>query len=108
MKIAELLRLIASKVDEGKSYCVFGRKGSSDEDLSSECFLDEHPEITEENEEIYSKFVQDNNLEFWYSSRLLQDVILSVLDQDADASPGTMLKAISYYCEHDDYLDINQ
>jgi hypothetical protein len=70
------------------------------------CYLDEYPEITDNDEEVFSDFVVENSLHLLYRDELVQDVIESVLLQKADATPDLILSAIIYYDERDSFLEI--
>lgn len=106
MTLGELIQIIRLKEDEGESYCIYGKGDSTEIDLSSVCYLDVYPEITEDYEEVYPDFVTSNGLELWFREELAQDVVFNVINQDSNATDGTVLEAIKYYDEKDCFMSL--
>lgn len=104
--LLELIEIVKTNQDKGESYCIYGKGYSSEANLSSICYIDLYTEVTEEYEEIYPKFVTDNNLELWFREELVQDVISNALSQDKKVSNEKILEAIKYYDENDCFLGI--
>jgi len=48
--------------------------------------IDEYSEITDDDEEIFPKYITQNNLEFWFTDELLEDVTFNTLKQKASAT----------------------
>jgi len=70
------------------------------------CWADDCVTGNDDNEDVYPEFSRNNGLEFFYSGELFIDVILSVLDQVEDPGTDTLIKALNYYDDNDDFLDI--
>jgi hypothetical protein len=86
------------------TYCVYGGGASDQATLESECTIDEHSEITDDDEEIFPESVTQNNLEFWFTDELLEDVTFNALKQKASATNEDILKAIKHYNEYDSFM----
>ncbi|PAU66251.1 hypothetical protein BZL41_02720 [Pseudomonas sp. PIC25] len=87
-------------------YCIYG-KGSSDEaTLRTLCVVGEYPEITDDDEEVFPDYVQDNSLEFWFRDELLEDVVMNAVAQKSLVNNEEILGAIKYYNNNDDFMDI--
>ena len=102
----ELIEIVRTKKDQGQSYCIYGKADSSEATLSSTCYLDSYAEITDDYEEIYSKFVTDNNLELWFREELVQDVIYNAISQNNNVTNEKIIEAILYYDDNDCFLSL--
>ena len=85
-------------------WCVY----SSENVISAEtkCYVDEYPEFDEDDNEIYSDFVKNNNLELLFRDEMIQDVIIASLHQKSDATIEEIINALLYYEEYDTFLVI--
>lgn len=107
-KFSEILEFVIKKLDGETSYCIYSNIYDSKHlNLDTICYLDDYPEITEADEEIFSEFVVNNSLEFLFRDELVQDVVLSVLEQKSTATENEILRAIQYYDENDDFMDFD-
>jgi len=68
--------------------------------------IDEYSEITDDDEEIFPKYITQNNLEFWFTDELLEDVTFNTLKQKASATNEEILKAIKYYNDRDSFMKL--
>lgn len=71
--------------------------------LESICYIDEYPELNGDDE-VYSEYITDNKLELVYRDELLQDVIISCMQQKDTVTYDEILEAIKYYDENDTFL----
>lgn len=105
IKINDLIDSLKAQKKE-LTYCVYG-KGSSDQaTLETDCVIDEYSEITDDDEEIFPKYITQNNLEFWFTDELLEDVTFNALKQKTSATNEEILKAIKHYNEHDSFMKL--
>ncbi len=104
--VASLIGLIRRNEDRSEPYCIYGEGDSAEATLSSICFIEHHPEVTDDYEEIYPQFVNDNNLELWFKEELVQDVVANALHQDPNVSDATILEAIKHYDEMDSFMNL--
>ena len=70
------------------------------------CYLDDYPDVDDDDKEIYSDFVTERKLVLFYSGEQFEDVIGHMLSQKMDSSIEDFLSGINHYREHDDFLDI--
>lgn len=91
-----------------QSFCIYSSPDTINNiKLESICYLDDYAEIDDDtDEETYSTFVIENNLELLFTDELLQDVISSAIDKKSDISNEDILKAICYYEEYDTFINL--
>lgn len=105
IKLTDLIDFLKTQ-KKTLTYCVYG-KGSSDQaTLETDCVIDEYSEITDDDEEIFPENITQNNLEFWFTDELLEDVTFNVLKQKKSATNEEILKAIKHYNERDSFMDL--
>jgi hypothetical protein len=68
--------------------------------------IGEHSEITDDDEEIFPESITQNNLEFWFTDELLEDVTFNTLKQNTSTTNEEILKAIKHYNERDSFMDL--
>lgn len=73
--------------------------------LSDICYLDDDPTVTDDNEEIYSEFVTQNDLEIFSLGQHLVDTTSNALMQKADATNAELLEAFEWYLRMDGFID---
>ena len=69
------------------------------------CYLDDYPDIDDDDNEIYTDFVTERKLVMFYSGEQFEDVIGNMLSQKMDSAIEDFISGINYYREHDDFLD---
>lgn len=85
-------------------WCVYS--ADTQVSMKSVCYIDDYADINDSNEEVPTEFVQQNGLKFVYTSELLTDVITNALYQNEFADNDLIFKALEYYNEYDDFMDI--
>lgn len=104
-EIIEHIKEIYSKVGELEVYkdnnwCVYSKEKNIG--LNSFCYIYEYPKIDDDtNEEVFPKYVTNNDLELIYRDELLQDVIIVALKKYKYISNEKLLQFIKYYDEND-------
>ena len=89
--INELIELVKTKSDRDCSYCVFNKVGEDNNlNLDTIVFIDEYAEIDDDDNEEYSQFVYDNDLELYCREELIQDAVDNAIHQ----KPGVSNKEI--------------
>lgn len=105
IKLTDLIDFLKTQ-KKTLTYCVYG-KGSSDQaTLETDCVIDEYSEITDDDEEIFPESITQNNLEFWFTDELLEDVTFNALKQKKSATNEEILKAIKHYNERDSFMNL--
>ena len=66
--------------------------------------LADYPQVVD-NRDVYPRQVSEQELELIYYGEDFADVLLSVMEQKAEATDQECLKALLYYYEHDDFMD---
>lgn len=105
IKIADLIDFLKTQ-KKNLTYCVYGKGSSVQATLDTDCVIDEYSEITDDDEEIFPKYITQNNLEFWFTDELLEDVTFNVLKQKTSATNEEILKAIKHYNERDSFMTL--
>ena len=105
IKLTDLIDFLKTQ-KKTLTYCVYG-KGSSDQaTLETDCVIDEYSEITDDDEEIFPERITKNNLDFWFTDELLEDVIFNALKQKSSITNDEILNAIKYYNERDSFMNL--
>lgn len=87
--------------DEG--WCVYEKDDILS--LNTVCCIAEPPGYDEETEEeIFPAFAAENGMEYAILSEIIQDVVISALEQKHDASDEEILNALNYYLEYDAFM----
>ena len=66
--------------------------------------LADYPQVVDAKD-VYPTQVREQELELIYYGEDFADVLLSVMEQKAEATDEECLQALLYYYEHDDFLD---
>lgn len=94
-----------TKLCADSQWCVYAK--SSDLDLESACYVLPYPAYdVETDEETFPELAVQNGLDVVYTHDMLQDVIMSALDQKENAAVQELYKAILYYEENDTFMDL--
>lgn len=70
------------------------------------CYLDDYPDVDDNDEETYTDFVTERKLVMFYAGEQFEDVIGHMLSQKMDASIEDFISGVNYYREHDDFWDL--
>ncbi len=85
-------------------WCVYS--ASEKPGLRTECYVDEYPDITDDDEEILPPFALEHRLGFVFRDEMVQDVVISCLCQKEDALPEEIMNALDYYNQNDCFLKL--
>lgn len=91
---------MAVYLDNG--WCVY----SSEKEITLEtiCYIDAYPDFDDDDNEIYSDYIINNNMELIYRDEIMQDVIIACLKQKNNANIEEIMRALFYYEEYDNFL----
>ena len=70
------------------------------------CYLAEHPQVDENDKEIYPDFVYKENLSLFLYGEHLADIIRNAKNQKSDISISEIVNGINYYIENDNFITI--
>lgn len=74
--------------------------------LASECCIADFPEVDDDtDEETYPDFAIENEMDGCLLPELVQDVVLSALEQKNDATNEEILEALNYYLDNDCFME---
>jgi len=104
--VRELIQMLRTKKHYGEHYNVYGTGDGENVDLSTYCYIADPQEVTDDDEEIFPAFVVENDLELWFYSEILEDVLDNAVMQKPGVSDETVLRAIEYYNSKDTFMDL--
>jgi len=104
MKFLDIIEMVKNKQERKTSYCVYCPDDIDDPTLDTVCYIDSYPEITNNDEEVYSGFVYSNNLQLLCREELIQDVIDTAISQKPNVSDSELLMAFIFYNGNDVFL----
>ena len=87
-------------------FCIYTTELVDDATCDTICYLDEYPDIDDDDQEVYTDFVTERKLVMFFSGEQFEDVIGHMLSQKTDASIEDFIAGINHYREHDDFLDL--
>lgn len=95
-----------TKLCADSSWCVYA--SVPELELESLCYVLPYPAYdVETDEETFPELAVQKELDVVYTHDMLQDVIMSALDQKEDASVQELFEAILYYVENDTFMDFD-
>lgn len=69
------------------------------------CYMDDYPDVDDNDQEIYTDFVTKNKLVMFYSGEQFEDVINNTLYQKPDATIEEFIFALNYYRDNDNFAE---
>lgn len=113
-KLSDVITIVSNMIIENGinnflddiDFCIYTTDYVEEASGDTICYLDEYPDIDDNDKEIYTDFVTDRKLVMFYSGEQFEDVIGQMLSQKRDASIEEFISGINYYREHDDFLDL--
>lgn len=85
-------------------WCVYSSEKNMT--LEADCCIDDYPDFDDDDNEIYSEFIANNNMELIYRDEMIQDVVIASLKQKSDATLDDIMRALNYYDEYDSFLEL--
>jgi hypothetical protein len=103
----EIIKIVLQNEDEGESYCIYSSISDSSElNLATICYIDDYPEIDDDDEETFSDFVNQNGLSLLFREELVQDVLNNAINQKRSVTTQELLEAIRHYSKNDSFMSI--
>ena len=87
-------------------FCLYARE-DGELNFQESYFLADYPQVVD-NRDVYPSQVRMQELELIYYGEDFADVLLSVMEQKAEATDEEYLQALLYYYEHDDFMDFDK
>jgi hypothetical protein len=103
IKIAQLLRFSKDDLDR---YTIYVHYDTEDIDADTGFYIDEHVDVNDDDEEIYPDFVDEMDLEPYFSGDRVADIIDNTRHQLDPAVPtiADYINNFNYYNKHDCFL----
>ena len=94
----------SEKLDD--DFCLYAKE-NAELNFQESYFLADYPQVVD-NRDVYPSQVRMQELELIYYGEDFADVLLSVMEQKAEATDEEYLQALLYYYEHDDFMDFDK
>ena len=108
--LRKVIEEIALIVKEGEfsdwNYDLYSDSEPEILDAELQCYLEEGPSISDDDEEQYPDFVTRNNLNWIYSGQQLEDVIMNAYSQNPKATTLQIIEGLNYYSKFDTFKEI--
>ena len=93
--------VISEELDD--DFCLYAKE-NAELNFQDSYLLADYPQVVD-NRDVYPRQVREQELELIYYGEDFVDVLLSVMEQKAEATDQECLKALLYYYEYDDFMD---
>ena len=91
---------------KNQSYDLYAKE-NGELNFQDSYLLADYPQVAD-NRDVYPRQVREQELELIYYGEDFADVLLSVMEQKAEATDQEYLQALLYYYEHDDFRDFDK
>ncbi|MBX9335725.1 hypothetical protein K5M56_31340, partial [Serratia marcescens] len=88
--------LIIKIVQEGyikDNFCLYTKEYEAIATLELTCYLERYPEVSDDDEEVYPDYVEQNELELFFYGDQFMDVLRSALNQKPSATVDEIISA---------------
>ena len=106
---AEIIRIYQSEGERGfynmPGWCIYAK----DETITveTECYVDAYPDYDDDDNEVFSDYIVENHLYMLYRDEMVEDVVMSCIDQKANVSYDEIMEALIYYDQNDSFMDLS-
>ena len=87
-------------------FCLYAKE-NGELNFQDSYLLADYPQIVD-NRDVYPRQVREQEMELIYYGEDFADVLLSVMEQKAEATDQECLQALLYYYGHDDFMDFDK
>ena len=87
-------------------FCLYARE-NGELNFQDSYLLADYPQVAD-SRDVYPRQVREQELELIYYGEDFADVLLSVMEQKAEATDQEFLQALLYYYGHDDFMDFDK
>ena len=103
--LKDIIQAVKSeKLDD--DFCLYAKE-NAELNFQDSYLLTDYPKVVD-NRDVYPRQVRERELELIYYGEDFADVLLSVMEQKAEATDQECLQALLYYYEHDDFMDFDK
>ena len=113
-KLGEIISIVADAVVangigknlnyKDRDFCLYSREHKKVVTAELVFYVDDFPDITYDDEEVYPDFVVNEGLEFYCSGELLEGIIQNVLHQKSQPSMKDFITQLNYYMKNDAFI----
>lgn len=101
--LKDIMEAVKSK-ELDDDFCLYAKE-NGELNFQDRYLLADYPQVVD-NKDVYPDQVRE--LELVYYGEDFVDVLLSVMEQKAEATDQECLQALLYYYEHDDFMDFDK
>lgn len=87
-------------------FCVYTKEYEAFAKEELVCYLDNHPIISDDDEEVYPDFVVDNSLELFLYGDQFIDVLHNISIQREKPSVADFISGSNFYLENDNFIEL--
>lgn len=87
-------------------YVEFDLCGCTSVELQQNCYIDEIPDVDDDDEMCFTDFVNENKLEIFASGENLYDIIKNAFSQKEDVTNLDLIKALEHYKLYDCFIEL--
>ena len=100
--LKDIMKAVKSE-ELDNDFCLYARE-KGELIFQDSYLLADYPQVVDDKD-VYPRQVREQELELIYYGEDFADVLLSVMEQKAEAIDQEYLQALIYYYEHDDFMD---
>jgi len=100
--LKDIMKAVKSE-ELDNDFCLYARE-NGELNFQDSYLLADYPQVVDDKD-VYPRQVREQELELIYYGEDFADVLLSVMEQKAEAIDQEYLQALIYYYEHDDFMD---
>lgn len=102
--VEQLINYVKVDINLGDRFCLYTKEADSLElDGESLYWIDDYPEVDDDDREIYPENARENNLHYCYSGQQFADVIYVAQETKPDVTVEEYIQALNHYSEHDNF-----
>lgn len=102
--LSELIEHVKIFAEQDDDFCLYGQ-GQDHLDLKVQYFVADYPNV-KDDKEIYPESVKKVGLSYLYSGQQFVDVVTLLAEQNPDASHDDYVKALNYYQDNDEFIEM--
>jgi hypothetical protein len=115
-KLGDIIKILADEIVangvensldyERMNFCLYASNGSDEVMANTVSYLEQYPDVTKDDEEIFPVFVVEKGLRLLCYGDYLEDVIRNAMHQKEKPTIEDYVTGLSYYLENDSFRDL--